>query len=131
MLALYNLVLPVLISAARIAAAFNPKVRRGLTGRSNLFEHIREHYAKPVGSPRILIHVASFGELEQAKPVIAELKKRYPSCHIHLTFFSPSGYENVVGKYQDADLITYSPFDRPSDVRGFLHIVKPDLALFT
>jgi 3-deoxy-D-manno-octulosonic-acid transferase len=130
MLALYNLVLPVLIAAAKIAAAFNPKLRRGLSGRSNLLQEVREHYAKQIGSQRILIHVASFGELEQAKPVIAELRKRHTHCHIHLTFFSPSGYENVIDKYKDADLITYSPFDQASNVHAFLDIVKPDLALF-
>lgn len=131
MLALYNLVLPVLIALAKVAANFNPKLRRGLNGRKRLLEEVRNHYSQNISGVRILVHVASFGELEQAKPVIAALRKRRPNTHIHLTFFSPSGYENVIGKYPESDFITYAPFDRLSDVRAFLDVAKPQLALFT
>jgi len=36
----------------------------------------------------------------------------------------------VIGKYADADFISYAPIDLRSDVSRFLDIVKPDLALF-
>jgi 3-deoxy-D-manno-octulosonic-acid transferase len=131
MLPLYNLLLPVLLSGARVLSFFNSKIKRGLAGRQTLFRELREHYSVTLGTPRILIHVASYGELEQAKPVISKLREQYPVSHIHLTFFSPSGYENVVGKYSNVDLITYSPTDRKKDVSEFLAIAKPDVALFT
>ncbi len=132
MLALYNLFLSILLPFVRVASYFNPKLRRAFVGRKTLLEDTREHYeGASILGHRILIHAASFGELEQAKPVIAEIKKRFPTAHIHLTFFSPSGYENVVGKYADADFISYAPIDRRSDVAVFLDIVKPDIALFT
>ena len=102
MIALYNFLLPLLLLGARIAALFNSKIRRGIEGRKSLLDEVREHYENGnVQGKLILIHVASFGELEQAKPVIAALKAKNPRYHIHLTFFSPSGYENAVGKYTE------------------------------
>jgi 3-deoxy-D-manno-octulosonic-acid transferase len=132
LLALYNLLLPILAVLVRGAAVFDSKIRRGLRGRSGLSGQVRAYYsAAAISGPRILIHVASFGELEQAKPVISALRERYPEAHIHLTFFSPSGYENAAGKYREPDFITYSPFDRPAEVRAFLDAARPDIALFT
>ncbi len=131
MLALYNILIWLLRALVRVAGRFNPKLGRALEGRRMLLRQTREHYefSRIIG-PRILIHSASFGELEQAKPIISEIKRRNPTAHIHLTFFSPSGYENVIGKYSDADFITYAPVDVRSDTAAFLDIVKPDLALF-
>jgi 3-deoxy-D-manno-octulosonic-acid transferase len=131
MLTLYSLLLRLALPVIRVAAVFNHKLRRALDGRAALLKQTKEHYDHVIiGGPRILIHSASFGELEQAKPVIAEIKKQFPTAHIHLTFFSPSGYENTIGKYSDADFISYSPIDLPTTVAGFLDIVNPDLALF-
>src|ERR1700733_9856983 len=106
MLFLYNLFLPLLIGAMRIASLFDAKIRRGFAGRINLLDEVQEHY-RNLNSDRIrfLIHVASYGELEQAKPVISEIRVSYPDAHIQLTFFSPSGYENTFGKFDAADFI--------------------------
>jgi 3-deoxy-D-manno-octulosonic-acid transferase len=131
MLTLYSYFLTLAFPVIRIVSIFNSKLRRGLDGRKKLIEQARNHYGRTkINGPRIVIHVASFGELEQAKPVIAAMKERHPTAHIHLTFFSPSGYENAVGKYADADFISYAPLDVRSHVSQFLDIVNPDLALF-
>jgi len=114
-----------------IASLFDRKVRDGINGRKNLFEKIKNHYfAIPQTRRRILIHVSSYGELEQAKPVIEALRAEFPESHIHLTFFSPSGYLNSVGKYTLPDLISYLPFDTKRNVRRFLDSTQPDLVLF-
>src|SRR2546423_12768851 len=112
-------------------ALFDEKIRRGVEGRKKLFSELEKYY--PTVNPlhkRILIHVSSFGELEQAKPVLTAIKEKYPDIHIHLTFFSPSGYENAVGNYSLPDIITYLPFDSRGDVKWFLDITKPNLVLF-
>ncbi len=110
---------------------FDSKIRRGIEGRKSLFQIIEKHYStiSPLRK-RILIHVSSFGELEQAKPVIAAIKEKYPEAHIHLTFFSPSGYDNAIDTYKLPDIITYLPLDSQGDVEWFLDIVKPHLVLF-
>ncbi len=112
-------------------ALFDTKIRRGVEGRKNLFSTIEKYY--PTVNPlrkRILIHVSSFGELEQAKPVISALKEKYTDVHIHLTFFSPSGYDNAIGTYKLPDIITYLPFDSNGDVEWFFDVIKPHLVLF-
>src|SRR5579864_2973648 len=112
MYALYSVFLFFFRIMLGVLGLFDGKVKRGIEGRKSVFPTIEKYY--PAVNPlrkRILIHVSSFGELEQAKPVIAKLKELYPDVHIHLTFFSPSGYENTVGKYNVPDIITYLPFD--------------------
>ena len=131
MLTLYNFILPLLLAGLRFLSLFNPKLKRGLEGRRTLLKDVQQHYkGQKITGPRIQIHVASYGELEQAKPVISEIRTRHPDAHIHLTFFSPSGYENTIGKYSDVNFISYLPIDRRKDVREFLGVVKPDIVLF-
>jgi len=131
MYTLYSVFLFFLRLAYGGLAIFDPKVKRGIEGRKTLFLEIEKYYLtiSPLRK-RVLIHVSSFGELEQAKPVIAALKGQYPDVHIHLTFFSPSGYDNAINTYREPDIITYLPFDSRSNVEHFLDIAKPDLVLF-
>ncbi len=131
MLTLYNLFLPILQLGVKVAALFSSKIRRGLEGRRGLLSEIQKHYSTIASSRlRILVHSASYGELEQAKPIITALRKKYPSAHIHLTFFSPSGYENT-RKLDGVDFISYSPVDTRGNVSRFLDLVKPSISLFT
>ena len=99
--------------------------------RKTLFQELREHYeAFDRRRMNILIHVASFGELEQAKPIITRLKQEISDVHIHLTFFSRSGYDNAYYKYKDADLITYLPLDIRRYSENFLDYAQPDMVIF-
>ena len=68
------------------------------------------------------------GEFEQAKPIIAELKRRHPGTLVIVSFFSPSGYEHS-RTYRLADVITYLPFDTRRNARRFLDLVRPDAAV--
>lgn len=130
MIRLYNLALPTLKLLARLAGLFNAKVRSGLRGRRSLLNELRPHYTPLPAGPRIVIHSASFGELEQAKPIITALREQYPNAHLHVTFFSPSGYDNAKGKLSGVDVVSYLPEDTQHDVRAFLDLVQPDLMLF-
>lgn len=117
--------------AAHLRAIVDTKTRDGIQGRKEQSARISSHYASvDAHRYRVLIHVASFGELEQAKPIIAELKNHYPEIHIHLTFFSPSGYLNAKDTYTAPDIISYLPFDDARSVRSFLDPAKPDLVIF-
>lgn len=77
----------------------------------------------------IWFHCASLGEFEQGRPVIEELKLRYPEYKIVLTFFSPSGYE-IRKNYPLADVVAYLPMDTKRNANNFLNIVKPEKAFF-
>ncbi|HEX9613872.1 MAG TPA: glycosyltransferase N-terminal domain-containing protein, partial [Bacteroidota bacterium] len=115
--ALYNLlVIPGFWILFRVGALFNRKIRRGISGRRNLLERLEQDVRALKHRKRIWFHSSSLGEFEQAKPIIAALRKQYSGLDIVVTFFSPSGYEHA-RNYKLADLITYIPFDTVSNAR--------------
>lgn len=77
----------------------------------------------------IWFHTASLGEFEQGLPVIEQTRKDFPEHKIVLTFFSPSGYE-VRKNTSVADVVCYLPLDTRANVRRFLNLVHPELAVF-
>jgi 3-deoxy-D-manno-octulosonic-acid transferase len=121
-------VLPVLGSLFWLSGRFNNKVRRGIAGRRLLFEELEKQIPRLPPGKRVWFHSSSMGEFEQAKPVIAELHRRYPAVGIIVTFFSPSGYEHS-RKYQLAQVISYLPFDTYRNASRFLNMVRPDVAV--
>ena len=54
-------------------------------------------------------HASSHGEFEQIKPVLDGIKNANPRIKVLLSFFSPSGYDNVKDDLVDCKL--YIPFD--------------------
>lgn len=114
----------------RVLGLFNAKIRRGIRGRARLFAILETQLAHKLGSgKRVWFHASSMGEFEQAKPIIAELKQRYESVRIIVTFFSPSGFEHSK-KYHLADVVSYLPLDTRSNAARFLDLVDPDVAVF-
>jgi 3-deoxy-D-manno-octulosonic-acid transferase len=122
------IVLPLLWVLLQIAGLFNAKVRRGINGRKELFEKLATAMAASPQGQRVWFHSSSMGEFEQAKPIIAELKRRSPDVRVIVTFFSPSGYEHS-RTYQHADAVSYIPFDTRRSAQRFLDLVRPDAAV--
>jgi len=77
----------------------------------------------------IWIHSASLGEFEQARPIIEQLRFKFPTKKLVLTFYSASGYE-VRKNYHLADYVYYMPFDTPNAANSFIHQINPHLAIF-
>jgi 3-deoxy-D-manno-octulosonic-acid transferase len=113
----------------RLFALVDRKARRALRGRRNLWADLETSLARcPSGKCRVWFHVSSMGEFEQAKPVIAELKRSYKGIQIIVSFFSPSGLEHS-RKYPLADVITYIPFDSRRNAERFVRTVNPSVAI--
>ena len=72
------------------------------------------------------MHAASLGEYEQGLPVLEKLKEKYPNHKVLITFFSPSGYENVIKKNKE-DILCYLPFDKKSTISEFVKAVHPEI----
>lgn len=126
---IYNaLVVPGFWLLLQFGALLNGKIRRGLLGRKDLLDHIEQDVKRLRKSRRFWFHSSSMGEFEQAKPIIAELRRRYDDIDIIVSFFSPSGYEHS-RNYKLADLITYLPFDSVGNARRFLDLVRPSIAI--
>jgi 3-deoxy-D-manno-octulosonic-acid transferase len=128
--ALYNaIIVPVGWLVFHILALFDKKVRRGIEGRKYLFEKLEGDVSRlERGAKRIWFHSSSMGEFEQAKPIIAELKKRYKEVQVIVSFFSPSGYDHSK-TYKLADVITYLPFDSKENAERFINIIEPTAAV--
>ena len=127
---LYNTTfIPLFWVILQIAAFFNTKIRRGVEGRKGLFEKLEHDLPKLTSKRRVWFHSSSMGEFEQAKPIIAALRKKYRDINIIVTFFSPSGYDHSKN-YKLADIIMYIPFDTKANARRFLELIQPTAAVF-
>src|SRR5580765_904704 len=120
-----HVAIPLAWVAFQLLGLFDRKAARGIRGREGLLDRLQEQvkHLNP-GSKRIWFHSSSMGEFEQAKPIIAELKKRHPDVEIIATFFSPSGYEHSQ-TYKLASIIAYIPFDSKANARRFIGLIRP------
>ena len=124
---LYSLFIYLYVSAVRVAALFNKKVARMVAGEAEAFAMLERQ--RTDGARWLWFHAASLGEFEQGRPLMEEIRQRYPDWKILLTFFSPSGYE-VRKDYKGADLVCYLPLDTPRNVHRFLKAARPSMAFF-
>ena len=124
---LYNFGIKAYRAAVRLASVKNRKARLMLQGQARTFDVLRERLSPAGGC--IWIHASSLGEFEQGRPLIEMIRQRQPDARILLTFFSPSGYEVRKG-YDQVDAVCYLPFDLTGNVRRFLDLVKPSMAIF-
>ncbi|WP_057939516.1 3-deoxy-D-manno-octulosonic acid transferase [Algoriphagus resistens] len=114
----------------RLSGLTNRKIRHFFAGRKNLFQRLVDFRYKNPGS-LAWFHAASLGEYEQARPVIAELKRTNPAQLVVVSFFSPSGYDNVIEKAQPhVDFITYMPLDGKGPANKFVDMLSPDIVFF-
>lgn len=109
----------------KIGAVFNYKLKKGLAGRRQSCLIVQSKISRE--DKVIWMHAASLGEYEQGLPVLEKLKEKFPAHKILITFFSPSGYENVRGKNHIADVICYLPFDKEKWVKEFTSNFKTDI----
>lgn len=115
-----------MIFGMKIFSLFNDKAKKGIQGRKESLRKVQTGFSKR--DKVIWMHAASLGEYEQGLPVLEQLKDKLPDHKILITFFSPSGYENVVKKKNIADVICYLPFDRKTLVKEF--VSQMNVALF-
>ena len=124
---LYNICIILYAQIVRVVALWNNKAKQWVEGRRDIFEHMARKINK---ADRVIwLHVASLGEFEQGRPIIEQIRKEHPEYKILLTFFSPSGYE-IRKNYEGADYIFYLPIDTPLNVKRFLDIAHPEIAIF-
>lgn len=124
---MYNFAIHLYSSAVKWISPFHKKAKLMVQGQRNTNALLREKIEKE--GNYIWFHASSLGEFEQGRPMIEKIKREYPRYKILLTFFSPSGYE-VRKNYPGADVICYLPFDTLSNVREFLDLARPKMAIF-
>lgn len=110
-----------------LLAPFNEKAGLRRKGLVNWQKKLEEHCTS--GSRYIWFHCASLGEFEQGRPVIEEVRRKFPEYKTVLTFFSSSGYE-IRKNYPHAEIIGYLPADTPRNARKFIGIIRPEMVFF-
>ena len=124
---MYTLAIYIYQLMVMLAFPFNKKARTIFRGQRNTFKILKQQVDK--SARYVWFHAASLGEFEQGRPLMERFRREHPEYKILLTFFSPSGYE-VRKNYTGADIICYLPFDTPSNVYRFMHLIRPEMAFF-
>lgn len=122
---LYSIFIGLMKAGFFLGQFFNEKISLGYHGRKQSLKTVRKAFAPD--DKVIWMHAASLGEYEQGLPVLEELKKSYPWHKILVTFFSPSGYENVVKKSHPANVIAYLPYDTGKEIQEFVSTFQPEI----
>ena len=127
MIKLYNLIIYTFLFAIKIHSLVNKKSKKWIDGRKNVFSSLENKLSKE--KKIIWFHCASLGEYEQAKELIKNFKNHFSKYKILLTFFSPSGYNNIK-KNKNVDWIFYLPIDTKYNATRFIETVNPTIAFF-
>ncbi len=137
---MYNIFLFVYSIGVRMASLGNPKAKKWVNGRKNIYTEINSKLKiqnpddAKTGSKLIWMHCASLGEFEQGRPLLEALRinastGKADPLRIVLTFFSPSGFE-VMKDYKGADYIFYLPMDSRANAKRFIDAINPSLVLW-
>ncbi len=127
---LYNIFCITYTAAIKLAALWNRKAGLWVAGRKNIFTKL-EQWKSGLAHGRKLIwmHCASLGEFEQGRPVLEDIRKKYPDYAVVISFFSPSGYE-VRKNYAGADAVFYLPADGKKNAEKWIDILQPSLVIW-
>jgi len=127
---LYLIVIHFYHLGIRLAAWFHPKARAWVDGPQDWQEQLAQwRNTLAEDTPILWMHCASLGEFEQGRPVLEQIRQRFPAYKMVLTFYSPSGYEQQ-RQYPHADYVAYLPPDSPGNARTWVTMLRPQLAIF-
>lgn len=124
---LYALAGHLINTALYISSWRSPKIKAMLRGRKETGARLKQSLSPE--RENLWLHASSLGEFEQGRPLIEAIRREYPGYQILLSFFSPSGYE-VRKDYSEVDCVVYLPGDTPKEVKAFLDIARPKVAIF-
>jgi 3-deoxy-D-manno-octulosonic-acid transferase len=79
------------------------------------------------GDESIWVHAVSVGEVLSARPLISELRARYPKLRVFLSTTTLTGQQLARRSVSDVDAVFYFPFDWTFTARRTLNVVKPRL----
>ena len=79
------------------------------------------------GDESIWVHALSVGEVLSARPLISELRARYPKLRLFLSTTTLTGQQLARRSVSDVDAVFYFPFDWTFTARRTLNVVKPRL----
>ena len=127
MLSIYNIIIKFFGFAIKIHSLYNQKSQQWIDGRKDIFFRLEKEITN--NKNIVWFHCASHGEYEQVNQLIPEYKNNFPKDKILLTFFSPSGFNNVK-KNNCINWIFYLPLDTQKNAKKFIKLVMPKKVFF-
>jgi 3-deoxy-D-manno-octulosonic-acid transferase len=79
------------------------------------------------GDASIWVHAVSVGEVLAARPLLAELRERYPRLRLFLSTTTLTGQQLARRHLSEVDAVFYFPFDWTMTARRTLSLVRPKL----
>lgn len=101
------------------------KLAKVLNGRKRTLERLKLLPTK--SKQRIWAHAASLGEFQMLWPLLERLQSEF-EVEIHVSFFSPSGFEHAENPYNWH--FHYLQHDTPKKAHTFISLLQPDIAIF-
>ena len=84
-------------------------------------------YLNVDGDPSIWIHAVSVGEVLAARPLVPELRARFPRYRVFLSTATMTGNAVAAKSIRGLDGLFFAPFDWRAPVRRALSVVNPAL----
>jgi len=123
----YNIFILLYKIALWCFSLFNTKAKEIVKNQRNLIQKIQ---SSTKGEKNIIwFHAASLGEFEQGKSVMKIYKQKNPNHKILLSFYSPSGYNNIKDS-ELADWVFYLPHDTRKNAKFIAQNIKPIKVIF-
>ena len=124
---IYNIFILLYKIALWCFSLFNNKAKEIVKNQINLIQKIQ---SATKGEKNIVwFHAASLGEFEQGKSVIKIYKQKNPNHKILLSFYSPSGYNNIKDS-ELADWVFDLPHDTKENAKFIAKNIKPLKVIF-
>jgi 3-deoxy-D-manno-octulosonic-acid transferase len=83
----------------------------------------------PEATGGILVHAASMGEVQAARPLLEALRHHWPDHALTVSTITPTGMQTLRDHWGDVIRHVYLPLDTPGAVRRFLDRLQPRLVL--
>lgn len=127
---LYEAVVRVAPTAARLASPFSSKLDRGIRARRDVVERLTRWAAESRDPERPLVwtHAPSLGEGLMAQAILSALRSQRPDAQVLFTHFSPSA-ERLRGQI-DADAFEYLPWDARAWLSPAMDALRPSVVAF-
>lgn len=129
MYTLYSVAIGIYSALIGLASIFSKKASQWWKGRLEQYTYLDRRLAAWEGRDIFWIHAASYGEFEMSWPLIYSIKKIFPGSGFVVSFYSPSGYENI---HLDEDnfIKIYLPADLLFLQKKYLKRVRPKAFFF-
>src|SRR5581483_10326448 len=91
-------------------------------------EHIAERFGRfgqRIDGPLLWLHAVSLGETNAARPLLHELRARYPQATILLTHMTATGRAAGATLVDERTIQAWLPYDVPSFARAFIAHFRP------